>query len=120
MATYGSDFYEVSSGISSDGAEVTVSASCSLAGTTSAVCVESISLSVDGKQTKTVTTGTLTGAQLPYQQVPITAGASKLAGATGSCTVSGNAAAATGIREIYKVMVFPGAAALLAGAAAFV
>lgn len=53
-----------------------------------------------------------------YYQVPITAGANKVNGLA-SCTSTGNAAAPTGVVEVFKVLVVPGAAAILAGLHAF-
>ena len=94
---------------------MTVSESCSLDGKTLAVCEASISASANGHHTKTKTTVTRSGNGVHFFQVPITAGANKLKGLA-SCTNSGNAAAATAITDVYKVLVVPGAAALMAGA----
>ena len=87
--------------------------SCSFAGKTEAVCAGTYSGSSAGFATTTSTTVTVTGV---IEQIPITAGASKLSGA-GQCTATeDNAAAPTAISEVYKVLVVPVAAALLGGA----
>lgn len=113
-ATYGKDSYEFSTATSADGVQVTISESCSLKGTTQAVCTESFSASGSGTSTASKTTVTLSGDQLHYYQVPVTAGADKLSG-NGQCTATGNAAAPTAMSNVYKVVVVPGAAALMAG-----
>lgn len=81
--------------------------------------MQSLSLSANGQSTVTKTTATLSGSSLVYGQFPITAGAEKLASATGSCTATANAAVATGVRgvrEMVKVVVVPAAAvAMVAG-----
>lgn len=98
------------------GAVATFVQTCLLTGSTEAACSASIYASAQGSSTKTTTTTTLTGNELDFHQVPITAGAALLDStfaAAGTCTTSGNAAAPTGILEVYKVLVVPGAAALL-------
>ena len=75
----------------------------------------SIYASASATSTGFSTTNTLTGTHVLYAQVPITAGASKMAN-LGTCTETANAAVATGRSEVYKVLIVPGAAALLAGA----
>lgn len=94
--------------------------SCSLEPTTRAVCSVTVKFSAedDGK-TGTQDTITYDGAQATdrWFQVPITGGAEKLPAASATCTAGGNAAAGMGVPEVWKVVVVPGAAALLAGAA---
>ena len=101
--------------------------SCSLAGTTSAVCSVSVSVASPGTHTTSTAIVTLPGSDVPFYRVPITAGASKLNGlgqctatanapSAGSAASSTNAAVATGVQR-YKVLVVPGAAALLTAAA---
>lgn len=109
----------ISTQIETAGAEATLLEDCSLAGTTEAVCTASVSLSANGKHTAEQTVVTRTGSDVHYFDVPITAGASKLSNLA-ACTKSDNAApAATGAVDIIKVLVVPGAAALLAGYNAF-
>ena len=117
------------------GIGATVVEECSLAGTTKAACTVSIEGKVQGETTGIDIKTTLTGSDVVYHEVPITAGANKLS--KGSCTTSaigatstgkgesatggptaasGNAAAPTGITQLVKVMVALGAPALLAGA----
>lgn len=102
-------------------AEALATETCSLEPTSRAVCSVKVKASVeDNGKTKTVVTSTFEGAAATdrWFQVPITGGAEKLPAATATCTANGNAAAATGLSDLYKVVVVPGAAALLAGAAA--
>ena len=107
--------FEISSATQVNGAKATLVESCSLAGTTEAVCSASVYVSADGKHTASSTVSTASGSDF-YAQVPITAGASKISG-LGQCTATaGSGAAPTGISEVYKVVVVPAAAALLAGA----
>ncbi len=100
---------------STGGAAAGVTQSCSLSGSSYAVCANTVSLSVDGTSTVTSATTTASGSQLQFAQVPITAGANLLA--TGSCKTSGSAAAPTNVMEVYKVLVVPAAAALVAAGA---
>ena len=99
-------------------AEVTATLieTCSIDGTTAAVCSAYLAVTSGGKHTKTSSTVTYSGAEVAskFYQVPITAGVQALSTTT-SCT--GNAAAPTGVADVYKVLIVPGAAALLAGAA---
>lgn len=100
-----------------DGGFVANMQTCSLDGTTKAVC--SLTESIwggGGKSTTSTTVTTLTGNALTWWQVPITAGATKLTHPPPCTSSSGSAAAATGFSEVIKIMVIPGAAALLAGA----
>jgi hypothetical protein len=114
--TYRPGALEVYSSIETDGGVGTVLLTCSLVGTVSAVCAETLSASVEGQHTEVAATATLKNVAQYQVQVPITAGADKLSGLA-SCTSTGNAAAAaTGAVDIYKVLIVPGAAALLAGA----
>lgn len=102
-------------------AEVKVTESCDLTPSSMAVCSVLVSGSVeDAGKTKTKDTVTYEGAEATqkWYQVPITAGAEKLPAAGATCTADGNAAMATAAVDLYKVVVVPGAAALLAGAAA--
>jgi hypothetical protein len=58
------------------------------------------------------TTTVLSGTEMRYAQVAVTAGAAKLKDA---CTTkSGNAAAPTGVVDVYKVLVVPAAAVMAA------
>jgi hypothetical protein len=117
------------------------SQSCSVSDSTYAVCVSSAKLTGTGTAGTTTTSvgapTTISGNQFIYGTFPITAGARKLANATGSCTAgsvltaanfvgsinssssSGEAAVAapTGMREVYKVFVVPAAAMAAVGAA---
>lgn len=111
MATYGPSSYEVSTAATVDGTAAILSETCSLDGTTQAVCSASISVSLPG--TSTATHSQITLSDINFYQVPITAGASKLPAST-SCT-NENAAAPTGVTDIYKVLVVP-AAVVAAGA----
>jgi len=72
-------------------------------------------LSGDGIKTSTAAVITASGTDVVYGTFPITAGGSKLASATGSCTASGNAAVPSGVVEVYKVLVAPVAVAAMAG-----
>ncbi|KAK3066932.1 hypothetical protein LTR53_016496 [Teratosphaeriaceae sp. CCFEE 6253] len=114
--TEGPTMYMFSYSTSTAGAKGTYAESCSLSGSSYAVCAATLSLSAQGTSTKTSTSTTLTGSQLHYGQFAITAGAEKLVRA-GSCTQSGNAAAPTGVLEVYKVLVVPAAAAMVAAGA---
>ncbi|KAK3721782.1 hypothetical protein LTR37_002947 [Vermiconidia calcicola] len=119
-ATYGPSYFGISTEAETAGIRATLVQTCSLDGTTLAVCSASIGASADGMSTSGTTTITRSGTDVHYFQVPITAGANKLPGSA-SCTSTastGAAAAATGIVDVYKVLVVP-AAALLAGAGAF-
>jgi hypothetical protein len=117
-ATYGPAYFEVSTATSISGSEATIVVSCSLDGTVSAVCANTLKANGGGDNINTQETTTLTDIAQFQFQVPVTAGASKLSGLP-SCTQTPNAApAVTGAVDIYKVLVAPGAAALLAGAGA--
>lgn len=86
---------------------------CSFEATTSAVCTVSASNVLNGYHTATSTTFTATGAaELGYHQIPVTAGASKLFPSE-ACKASANVAMPTGVVDVYKVLVVPGAAALV-------
>lgn len=99
---------------------------CQIDGTKNAVCSTTTRVSVKhGKSLLQSATATLTGHEVYFAQIPITAGAAKLRGlatATSSCAAaltatSAGAAAATGVaRQAMKVFGMPGAAALLVGA----
>ncbi|TKA75438.1 hypothetical protein B0A55_04883 [Friedmanniomyces simplex] len=117
LVTEGPTDYQISYATSTGGATGAYTESCSLSGSSYAVCVATLSLSADGTKTAVSTTATASGSQLHYGQFPITAGADKLASATGSCMASGNAAVPTGVMEVYKVLVAPAAAALMAAGA---
>ncbi|KAK3713753.1 hypothetical protein LTR37_008239 [Vermiconidia calcicola] len=116
-ATYGPNYFGISTEAETAGIRATLVETCSLDGTTMAVCSASIGASADGQSTSGTTTITRSGTDVHYFQVPITAGPNKLPGSA-SCTSTGAAAAATGTVDVYKVLVVP-AAALLAGAGAF-
>ncbi|KAK1055191.1 hypothetical protein LTR12_015401 [Friedmanniomyces endolithicus] len=116
-ATEGPTHFMFSYTSSTGGAAAGVTQSCSLSGSSYAVCANTFSLSVDGTSSVTSATTTASGSQLQFAQVPITAGANMLATATGSCKTSGSAAAPTDVMEVYKVLVVPAAAALVAAGA---
>ncbi|KAK4555321.1 hypothetical protein LTR86_007618 [Recurvomyces mirabilis] len=115
-ATAGPTDYKITYDTSTAGATGSVAESCSLDGTTKAVCAATVSLSAGGKHTQTKTTSTLTGTQISYAQYPMTAGANLLASGSASCTVSSQAAAPTAALDVYKVLVVPAAAAAVAAA----
>ena len=117
-ATYGPHSFGISTEAEYMGTKAVLVETCSLAGSTEAVCSASISASANGQEDSTTTVVTKTGGNVHFFQVPITAGADRLSGLA-SCTSTGNAAAPTGMTDVYKVLVAP-AAALLAGAAALV
>lgn len=127
MATYyGSTAWSISSAVAVQtlgrDIEATLTESCSIEPTSSAVCAYSVSASADGKDQKEKTMSTYEGPQAAdkWFQVPITAGAEKLPAEgvnRATCTAPGNQAAPTaGVKEAWKVVIVPGAAALLAGA----
>ena len=94
---------------------------CKIHGTTRAVCRQTYADSMSGESKTQTFTTTLTGTELNYAQVPITAGANKLAHPkTAACTATSAAAAAPAFprqtAQVYKVLIVPGAAALVAGA----
>lgn len=93
---------------------------CTLNPTTSASCSLSLDMSASGEKTKTTSTYSFEGAEAEaqYFQVPITGGADKLRMAPTTCVSADNAAAPTRAARLYKVVVVPGAAALLAAGAA--
>jgi hypothetical protein len=87
---------------------------CNLDGTTKAVCGITYSFDTSGSKTASSTVTTLSGQQVVFGPVAITSGALKLSNEA-SCTSTSSAAAATAITEIYKLMIVPGAVALLGG-----
>lgn len=133
--TQGPTSYRILYSTSSQGVAASVSESCDLAGPsgsfTQAVCTGTLSISGPGLQTAKSTKTTITNTdQFNYAPIPVTAGVEKLAsgscaaretstssptGSTGSAaspassgassTSSGSGAAATGISEVYKVIV---------------
>lgn len=76
------------------GQAVSVSETCDLSGTTQAVCTADLTLSLaaDGTTINTglLTTTTLTGTELAYVPVTLTAGVEKLASATQTGSASGS------------------------------
>ncbi|KAK4239961.1 hypothetical protein C8A03DRAFT_13685 [Achaetomium macrosporum] len=66
-------------------AELTISESCALTGTTEANCVVSVAIEVDDTSTATSTSMVLSGTDYHRYQVAITGGAEKTASATGAC-----------------------------------
>ncbi|KAK3642045.1 hypothetical protein LTR56_010916 [Elasticomyces elasticus] len=112
--TKGLSTYQIEYTSSSQGTKGTAYEFCSMHGSFSAVCTETIRLSYNGTRSETATTITASGTDLTYGEFPITAGAHKLAKATGICTTSGNAAVATGSVELLKVIVVPAAAVAMA------
>ena len=96
------------------GESTTYIQACGLDGTTKAVCGLTYSFDTSGSKTASSTVTTLSGHQVVFGPVAITSGALKLANGA-SCTSTSSAAAATAVREIYKLMIVPGAAALLGG-----
>jgi hypothetical protein len=87
---------------------------CNLDGTTKAVCGMTYSYDTSGSKSASTIITTLSDRQVPFGPVAITSGALKLSN-TASCTSTSSAAAATAVSEIYKLMIAPGAAALLMG-----
>ncbi|KAI7214698.1 hypothetical protein KC333_g5875 [Hortaea werneckii] len=117
-ATEGGGTYEASYETSTGGAAGNLYQTCSLGSASSeADCKVTLSLSAGGEQTATTTQEERTGGEVIWAQYPITAGADKLAAATGSCTASNNAAVPTGfaVKDVYKVLVAPAAAVAAAG-----
>lgn len=84
----------------------------------SAVCSLGVSVSSADTSTSIQTTTTATGEDFVFGQYPITAGAEKLPASTASCTAtdSGAMPTALALKDVYKVMVVPAAAAAAAGA----
>lgn len=80
--------FNIATGTTISGIQATVSESCSMAGTTSAVCTAAVSLSEAGESTVVKTTTTVTGTDMHYYQIPITGGANML---TSSASVSNSA-----------------------------
>jgi hypothetical protein len=113
LATYGPNSYEISTAATQDGTAVTLLETCSITSNTAAVCSFSIGAHIGGQSTSTSSSTTLTS--INHFQIPITAGATKLP-ATAACTAAANAAAPTGLVDVYKILVVP--AAILAGALA--
>ncbi|KAF2481543.1 hypothetical protein BDY17DRAFT_301510 [Neohortaea acidophila] len=97
---------------------------CQIDGTKRAVCSTTTRVSTHGKTLLQSATTTLTGHEVHFAQVLVTAGAAKLRGlstATSSCaaalTATSAGAAATGVaRQAIMALGVPGAAALLVGA----
>lgn len=95
---------------------------CSIHGSTEAVCARTYHYGGSKKATINYSTTTLTGDEVVFATVPITAGANKLVGikSTSSCpapstsTSAGAAAASTG--GLYRAQLLAGAAGLLVGA----
>ncbi|KAI7253998.1 hypothetical protein KC343_g3872 [Hortaea werneckii] len=135
--TEGGGVYEASYETSAQGAGGKLYQTCSLGSASSvADCEVTLSLSAGGEQTAATTEEVRTGREVIWAQYPITAGTGKLTAATGSCTASQNAASgnsgnaasstatldsaamATGfaVKDVYKVLVVPAAAAAAAGA----
>ncbi|KAI7272289.1 hypothetical protein KC345_g7098 [Hortaea werneckii] len=135
--TEGGGIYKASYKTSAGGAGGELYQTCSLGSASSvADCEVTLSLSAGGEQTATTTEEVRTGREVIWAQYPITAGAGKLTAATGTCTASRNAASggsvngasstatfdsaavATGfaVKDVYKVLVVPAAAAAAAGA----
>lgn len=83
-------------------------------GLTAAVCTASAGVTYKGHSTSTTSTISLSSPNSWSSTViPLGSGGEKLSSTTGSCTTHGNAAVATGLAEVYKVIVVPAAAALL-------
>ncbi|RMY81921.1 hypothetical protein D0862_12188 [Hortaea werneckii] len=137
--TEGGGIYEASYETSAGGAGGELYQTCSLGSASSvADCEVTLSLSAGGEETATTTEEVRTGREVIWAQYPITAGAGKLTAATGSCTASrntglvtaasgspasstvasNNGAVANGfaVKDVYKVLVVPAAAAAAAGA----
>lgn len=97
-------------------ADIKATESCTLEPSSQAVCSVLLSASVeDNGKTKTKTTITYSGAEATgkWFEVPITGGAEKLPPATATCDGNYNAApATTGLTDLYKVVIVPGAGAL--------
>ncbi|KAK5164126.1 uncharacterized protein LTR77_010217 [Saxophila tyrrhenica] len=90
----------------SDGGTVMRVQTCSLEGTTKAVCSFTTAVELSGKSTATSTIATYTGSDVVYGY----------RSASVYLESFGMASAATGIGRVYKIIVAPGAAALLARA----
>jgi hypothetical protein len=91
---------------------------CNLKGTTRAICSTTEITQGAGKNLDSTTIGTLTlsGTDVVFASVPVFSG-ERLSHLAACTTSSGIAAVATGtVRELCKVMVVPGAAAVLVGA----
>lgn len=109
----GKSDYDVKYGLSTAGNVISLTETCQFSGTTQASCSNSVTLSLKDL-TSTATSGTTTVTDLMSTVIPIATGGEKLASATGTCTSPGNAAAATGVADVYKVVVVPAAAAIAA------
>jgi hypothetical protein len=83
-ATIASDYYAVSSSTNLGGTTASIAETCSLQGTTAAVCQITISGAVGGQTISTATSATASGADYYRYNVPITAGAEKTA-SPGTC-----------------------------------
>ncbi|KAK6439782.1 hypothetical protein LTR95_004004 [Oleoguttula sp. CCFEE 5521] len=84
VVTVGPSLYAYATTTSTAGVTVNLNYMCSLGGTTSAVCTETLSGSANGKQTQTATSTTYASADIVVWQAAVTAGAEKL-GATAAC-----------------------------------
>lgn len=83
----GSTDYDLKFDYSTGDAAASVSETCKFAGTTQAICTETVSLNAPGF-TSTVTTASTTISSLSSTVYPIASGGDKLASATGSCGAS--------------------------------
>jgi hypothetical protein len=93
-----------------------VTASCTMTGTTYASCVDTLTVTVDGQTTQTTATYVYAGVgNLNFGEVPITAGINALS-VSSSCTGSSKGAAPTVALDVYKVLAVPAAAVMAAGA----
>lgn len=72
--------------------EATVQETCSLAGTTSAVCTATAAVSADKTKTSSSTVSTITGTRYRRFDVEITGGAEKTKNAVATCAKPGAAA----------------------------
>lgn len=91
------------------------STQCTLTNSKTAICTTGYSSWGAGGGDFYSFSDTLAGENVVFKQIPITAGASKLSNLA-RCTTTENAAAATGVSEVFKVLIVPGAAAVFAGA----
>jgi hypothetical protein len=98
---------------SENGTAGTARETCSVQGSTYAVCSETVAYSSSGGKSTASTTVTASGTDVHFAEFPITAGAEKIASATEICRSKN----ALGGAEVVKVMVVPAAAiaALVAG-----
>ncbi|WPH01949.1 Hypothetical protein R9X50_00480300 [Acrodontium crateriforme] len=111
----GASDYSVNYGYSTEGGVISLTETCVFSGTTQASCSSSLTLSLKDV-TSTAISGATTVTNPSSLVAPVASGGDKLTSATGACTSTKNnaAAAATGVADVYKVVVVPAAAAMAA------